>query len=198
MNELRKGTLYSIVIHLAFAGLFSSIVINLKPKLPEFVELLLPAAASMAEPRATEKKAKPEQVSLPETKYPEPESRIFEPKEIAKEVPEEIAPEKYTPSLGEEFETQAYTITGELSTRKVTYKVLPKYPEGYTVEVRVSVQLWVLPSGKIERMRLIKKGGTPFDELTQHTLREWEFEPLPPNAPQISQEGKITFIYRLK
>ena len=197
MDDLRKGVLYSVVIHLALAGLFSSIIINSKPRLPEFVEIVLPAAASVSEPFVVAKKAKQEEISLPEAKYPHTEPKIFEPEEIAKEVPKEIAPEKYTPSAGEDFETP-YTITGALSTRKVIHRKLPRYPKGYKVAVRVSVQLFVLPSGEIERMRLTKKGGVPFDELTQSVLREWKFESLPPNAPQVTQEGRITFIYKLK
>ena len=197
MIDLKKGTLYSIAIHLSLAGLFSSIIIKSRPQLPEFVEIVLPAAASITEPFVAEKAA-PEKISLPEVKHQEPELKIFEPKEIAKEVPEEIAPKKYTPSAGENFDNQAYTITGELSTRKVIHKRIPKYPKGYTVVVKVSIQLFVLPSGEIERMKLTKKGGTPFDKLTQDALREWRFEPLPPKAPQVTAGGEITFVYKLR
>ncbi len=197
MVNLKKGTLYSIALHLAFAGLFSSILIKSRPQLPEFVEIVLPAAASVTEPFVA-KRAIPEKVSLPEVKHQEPEPQIFEPKEIAKEVPEEIAPEKYTPSTGKNFDNQAYTITGELSTRKVIYKRIPKYPKGYTAVVKVSIQLFVLPSGEIERMKLLKRGGSPFDEITQDALREWRFEPLPPNSPQVTVKGEITFVYKLR
>ncbi|MCK4353518.1 energy transducer TonB [candidate division WOR-3 bacterium] len=196
MKDLTKGVIGSFVIHGGLVAFFSFITVGLKSPLPEFVEILFPPPTSVPEEKTEEKK--PEPITLPEVKHPPPEPEIFEPEELIKEIPEEVTPEKQVPSVGEEVNVDIYTITGELATRQVIYKILPEYPKGYNIETKVSVKLFVLPDGDLERMKLVKRGGEPFDEITLYALRKWKFEPLPENIPQIIQQGIITFIYKLR
>ena len=194
MQNLTKGILGSFIIHGGFVLLFFFIPVTFKPPLPEFIEVSF--SVSPPVPVEEVEKGKLEPVTLPLVEHPKHEPEIFEPEEVKKEVTE--TPEKQLPSIAEKIETGIYTITGELSIRGVVHKLIPEYPEGYNIETKVSVRLFVLPDGIIGRMRLVEKGGEPFDKLTQHALREWQFEPLPENVPQITQEGIITFIYKLR
>ena len=91
-----------------------------------------------------------------------------------------------------------FSITGELSTRKILRKVLPQYPAGYERLERTVVKLSEAPEGEVTRLLLIKTGGAVFDRITLEALREWKFEALPPNVEQMDQEGTITFFYELQ
>lgn len=197
MKDLTKGVLGSFLIHGGLVAIFAFIFIDLKSAPPEFVEIILPSPPVSSEEEFIEEET-PKKVELPEVEYVPREPEIVEPVEIEKEIPEEITPEKQVPSIGEDIDTEVYSIAGDLATRRVVNAPVPGYPEGYQIETKVSVRLFVLPDGSIERMRLVKRGGEPFDELTQRVLREWKFEPLPKETSQVTQEGVITFVYRLK
>ena len=91
-----------------------------------------------------------------------------------------------------------YTIEGAASARQVITEVLPEYPPGLNKEAVIKIRFTVLPNGTVGEMVPILKGDTTLEELTLRAFRQWRFNPLPPDLPQISQAGVITFRYILK
>lgn len=107
--------------------------------------------------------------------------------------------EKGGPSeLPGEREGPQFTIEGPAAGRTIVSKVLPKYPPGHQKEIVVRVRLTVLPNGLVGELIPLQKGDPTLEELTVKALSQWRFSPLPPDLPQLPQEGRITFIYRLK
>lgn len=169
-----------------------------------------------------ERGAKPEEPSTP---VELPELRAMEEKEFThipsseKLGPEEGAEVVERPGLGKkepieavfgdeekggptelpgEREGPQYLIEGPAAGRTIVSKVLPKYPPGHQKEIVVRVKLTVLPNGLVGELMPLQKGDPTLEELTVKALSQWRFSPLPPDLPQLPQEGRITFIYRLK
>ncbi len=199
---MKNAIFYSILIHIVLAVLFLFMPVNLSFYTPEFIEvgLLTPARASVPEQEPLSVTKEEEKVSLPETKHEGrlPEKLPTEKEEPFSEMVQEQEIVKETPSLGDAIESKLYTITGEISKRRVINKVIPTYPEGYNIQTEVSYELFVTPDGHIQRIRIVKRGGEVFNKITLDALRQWRFEKLPPNLPQEIQSGIITFIYRLR
>jgi len=203
MKDLSKAIVVSLILHGVLAGIFLFIIIPIKFAPPEFVEV---GFISWSTPQPEQKGLVPQKtegglLEIPEAKYTEEEPPIFEPKHVEKkEIPgiEKITAPRELPPIGEEEGKQPYTIRGEIATRKIINKVIPKYPEGYNEETEVVVKLTVAPDGTIIRKRIVKTGGKIFDEITLNALMEWKFERLPAGLPQNIQEGEITFVYKLR
>lgn len=97
-----------------------------------------------------------------------------------------------------EREGPKFTIEGPAAGRTIISRVIPEYPPGLQKEVVVKAKLTVLPSGLVSEVVPLQKGDPILEEITLKALSQWRFNPLPPDLPQLPQEGKITFIYRLK
>ncbi len=93
---------------------------------------------------------------------------------------------------------QIYRIEGPAAQRTVLFQVLPKYPQGLGKEAKIKVSFTVLPDGSVGMIVPLQKGEPLLEDLTLDALRQWRFNPLPPQEPQIEQRGIITFIYRLR
>jgi TonB family protein len=197
MRDINKGILGSLGIHAVLVLIFFLIKVNPSFTSPEFVEvgLLTTTRGGVVKKGTPQKKKGKEVVELPVAELGEKKEKPQGEKEIPGET-EEPKYEKEIPSQGEA--EGAYTIEGEISKRRIIYKLLPQYPKGQEVETKVRVRIFVAPDGRIERMVLVKKGGDIFDKITLNALREWKFEKLPPNLPQEIQEGVITFVYKLR
>lgn len=73
---------------------------------------------------------------------------------------------------------------------------LPAYAE--QVNALIRVRITVNPQGRIiERIPLIK-GNPTLEQSVMDALLRWQFNPLPPNAPQENQTGVISFRFRLQ
>ena len=73
---------------------------------------------------------------------------------------------------------------------------LPVYSEQVNADIRVRIT--VNPQGRIvERFPLIK-GNPSLERAVMDALLRWQFNPLPPNAPQENQTGIISFRFRLQ
>lgn len=97
-----------------------------------------------------------------------------------------------------EKEGPAFTIEGPAAGRAILSKVIPQYPPGLQKEVVVKARLTVLPNGLVSEVVPLQKGDPVLEELTVKALSQWKFNALPPDVPQLPQEGTITFVYRLK
>ncbi len=189
-----RGLIISLLIHAGLFFIFRAIHIRSEIKEAFFVEVGL-----IKEEKSPELPSSAEQpfITLPEARTPAEEIKIPVEKEKIEITPKEGI-EKLQPVFEDTAEKLPFVITGEIITRKIIKKVIPKYPEGVQREARVKVEIYVAPSGEIVKMKLLKRGGAPFDDITLNALREWKFEELPPNLPQKIQKGTITFIYKLK
>ncbi len=92
----------------------------------------------------------------------------------------------------------SYKIEGTVAQRTILFQVLPKYPQGLGKEAKIKVSFTVLPDGTVGMMVPLQKGEPLLEDLTLDALRQWRFNPLPPQEPQVEQKGIITFIYRLR
>ncbi len=94
---------------------------------------------------------------------------------------------------------EPFVITGEAARRTILYKVIPEYPEGLNKEAVVRIRFSVLPSGLVGTAVLVTKGGdATLERLTLDAFKQWRFNPLPSDVPQVEQEGVITFRWILR
>lgn len=222
---IRRGILYSVLLHLFLALIFSIITCDLNVTLPEPIELgisMIGEEGMYEEPGMGAAVGTPEEkegsipVDMPETTAPPikgEETSVIEDDKLNEgmldtllseigETGKQLEPK--VSSTGEESlgtggkKGMPFSITGALATRKILRKVIPSYPAGYEERTKVEVKLTVEPGGEVKMLLLLKTGGAIFDRITLEALREWKWERLPPNAEQVEQEGIITFYYELK
>jgi len=86
-------------------------------------------------------------------------------------------------------------IEGVASGRRVVKEVIPEYPEGYQKEATIRLAFKVTPAGKVEKVVVSKKGDPLLERIAIEAFSMWRFEPIPES---ITQDGEITFIFRLK
>jgi periplasmic protein TonB len=51
----------------------------------------------------------------------------------------------------------------------------------------------VNPAGRVGQLFPLRKGNPALEQAAMNALRQWRFNPLPAAAPQVNQEGTITF-----
>lgn len=99
------------------------------------------------------------------------------------------------PGEGDQEEASApYNIEG--LDRDPQFAPLPEYTE--QVNARIQVQITVNPEGQIVRRVPLVKGNPRLEEAVMDALQRWQFNQLPPGAPQENQTGTITFTFRLE
>jgi TonB family protein len=87
-----------------------------------------------------------------------------------------------------------YLLEGLSKDRKPIYEILP--PSSMVKsEAHVKISFSVLSDGSISNINLIKKGDPELDALTIEYFRKWKFNQATDNQ---TQQGSITFIYKLK
>ena len=87
-------------------------------------------------------------------------------------------------------------MTIEGLTRSTVYAPVPTYAEKVNADIKV--QITVDPSGRITRIFPLLKGNPSLERAVREALQRWRFNALPPNVPQESQTGSITFRFRLE
>ncbi|NND73351.1 MAG: TonB family protein [Rhodothermales bacterium] len=73
---------------------------------------------------------------------------------------------------------------------------IPVYSE--KVNAIIKVRITVDPTGRITTRIPLIKGNPALEQSVLETLRDWRFNPLPPNAPRENQTGIVTFRFRLE
>ncbi len=109
--------------------------------------------------------------------------------------------EKEIPSVTQEpgkGEKHPFKIEGEASRREILSKVLPSYPKGYHGEGVVKLKFTVLPSGLVGDVLPLVKADPVLEKITIDAFQQWRFNPIPPDKPQKTATGVITFRYVLK
>ena len=109
---------------------------------------------------------------------------------------------KFTPDLTEGLkftnDESPFEIQGKAAQRKILVKIIPQYPENIQQEAIVKIRFSVLPNGLIGDMIPIIKGNDFLERITLEAFKQWRFNPLPQNVPQLPEQGTITFKYLLK
>ncbi len=73
---------------------------------------------------------------------------------------------------------------------------IPVYSE--KVNAIIKVRITVDPTGRITTRIPLIKGNPALEQSVLETLRDWRFNPLPPNAPRENQTGVVTFRFKLE
>ena len=92
---------------------------------------------------------------------------------------------------------KSYSILGEISKRRLIKFVKPKYPEGVQGEATVSLKITVDRDGNVVKLNVIKTGEARFDKNAIEAVKEWKFQPLPPNVNKL-EEGIVNIYFLLK
>ncbi|RKY88260.1 hypothetical protein DRQ09_03135 [candidate division KSB1 bacterium] len=107
---------------------------------------------------------------------------------------ESITPEPEMPLKSAE----SFSIDWMAGTRVKISGDIPKYPEGINKEVTIKIKFFVLPDGTVGDMIPLEKGESTLENLCMEALKKWRFNKLESIAPQVKQEGVITFKFQLK
>ena len=85
--------------------------------------------------------------------------------------------------------------------RRIKYQEPLEYPDWAKeqgIDAKVTLMFKVLSSGAVDTQIVVKRtaGWRQLDELAIKSLRNFQFEPLPPSAPQVAQWGELTFHFK--
>ena len=75
---------------------------------------------------------------------------------------------------------------------------LPGFPEGVTTGGTIKIRFYVKPDGTVGRMIPEVKADSRFENSALKALKNWKFSKLDSQAPQVEQQGVITFVFKLK
>jgi TonB family protein len=89
----------------------------------------------------------------------------------------------------------SYVLEGDVSTRVLIYKEMPKYPEDIQQSANIKIKFDVLRTGEITKLMIVKKGAPAFENACLNALKKWKFNTI---SGDIVQTGYITFIFDLE
>lgn len=177
------------------------------------------ASAPEAETETPEPETEPEEAAEPETEpvdLPEeeqPSDETVPPEEEQAEPPETEPQPELDPAADEQEPSEesgdATGDPGEGATEEASapyniegldrdpeFAPLPEYAAN--VNARIRVQITVDPQGRIVRRIPLIKGNPTLESAVMDALQRWQFNALPPGAPQENQTGTVTFTFRLE
>jgi protein TonB len=82
-------------------------------------------------------------------------------------------------------------------TRAIYSYTLPDYPNGVEKEADIVLRITIEPDGTVSRIFPLIKADTQLELAAINALKNWRFEPLPKEMPQIPQEAVVVFPYVL-
>jgi TonB family protein len=91
----------------------------------------------------------------------------------------------------------AIDFKGERSRAIYSY-TLPVYPNGVEKEADIVMKITIEPDGTISNIFPLIKADSRLEIAAIEALRNWRFEPLPEEMPQVIQEAVVVFPYRLQ
>lgn len=92
---------------------------------------------------------------------------------------------------------EPWQIRGPASKRKVLFKPPPPSLKLKAI-IEIELKFWVLPDGAIGKIIPIRRGDPTLEREMMAYLKEWRFNPLPPDVPQEEQWGTLPIKYRLQ
>lgn len=227
-NDRQKNTSYffSIAFHAILFLIFFFVQFSVEPDESEYVTIGFGTGLSMGSPgplgqdQLTEKdklKEEKQKIQNPEQKKVElPESKNKDIENIItsadkKKNKETVEAEKVKPLTEQTNKTKGTELAGlgeggfgfEIDfggkgMRKIYSYNLPEYPEGVSKEIDVKLRFTIMPDGTVGKIFPLIKADARLELAAINSLRQWRFEPLPPNAKQIDQTVVIIFPYRLQ
>jgi TonB family protein len=88
-------------------------------------------------------------------------------------------------------------ITGDLASRKIIER--PQLPQvKLKVEAEIELTVWVLPNGTVDRAIPSLRGDAELERIAIQYLKQWRFEPLPKDRPQVEQSGAVPIKFKLQ
>ncbi len=94
------------------------------------------------------------------------------------------------------YETdKGYSISGEISTRKLIKFIKPEFPKEEKEPSMVQLEITVDESGNIVKIEILKTGGLNFDRSAIDAVSEWKFMPVK-NIKE--QKGIVTINFKIK
>jgi len=90
---------------------------------------------------------------------------------------------------------KGYSISGEISTRKLIKFKRPEYPKEEKETSMVQLEITVNESGEIIKIDILKTGGYNFDRNAIDAIKEWRFMPVK-NVPE--QKGIVTINFKIR
>jgi hypothetical protein len=88
-------------------------------------------------------------------------------------------------------------IKGPLATRRILER--PNLPQvKVKVEAEIELTFWVLPNGVVDRAIPSLKGDTELERIAIQYLKQWRFDSLPKDEPQVEEWGIIPIKFRLQ
>jgi len=93
---------------------------------------------------------------------------------------------------------QSFSIEWTSGNRERLRGSLPTYPSGLNKSVTIRIRLFVLPDGTIGQMIPLQKGDARLESVALQALQTWRVNKLESNAPQVPQQGIVTFIFRVE
>lgn len=221
-----KSFAYSIILHIFLIILFAFINFSAEAEQDDYVTIGFGSGMSMGsagplgqdirternQPKQEQVQQKNEvqkKVELPKSQNPDKENLITEADkkkeknnvsaEKIKPINQDDSKAKGTEQLGEGEGGFGFEIDfGGKGMRKIYSYTLPDYPEGVSKEIDVRLRFTILPDGSVGKIFPLIKADARLELAAINSLRQWRFEPLPPNAKQIEQTVIITFPYRLQ
>jgi len=163
-------------------------------------------------PTEAERRLVPEQVSLDEEKFIVPPTRPAGPSAPPlpaggsdKKVLYEGAQINLGPRPGEGIESEhvgsdiqpVFLIEGDLTGRRFYEAAVTEVPD-VPAQTRIQLDLTVAPSGAIISTILARRENAALEAFATSYLRRCRFDPLPVNAPQVNQTGRITITFAVR
>lgn len=81
-------------------------------------------------------------------------------------------------------------IEGPIKGRSVAYRPAPP-SANIKINIELRLRFWVLPDGSVGEVIPTKRGNANLEQIAISYLKQWRFEPLPPNVPQQQMWGTI-------
>jgi hypothetical protein len=198
------GILTSIAIHLVLFYGFHSLQFQFKEEEPKFISLtfaefsgpILQTILQATPPPIEDKTVNDNLIQLPKIKFYTDEAPIPATEKSSEKLEDNALGDLGDRSIGEK-RSLPFTISGEVSTRTILWKVLPQYPKGLQQEATLRFRFSVSPEGSVHDIIPLQKAAPQLEAITIQALYKWKFTPLPPPSKDM-QEGVISFIYKLE
>jgi TonB family protein len=183
--------IYTIAIYCFLILLFFFISINLQPREEEFVTLGFEIIEEIEEAGGPEEIGGTDDIFSPVGDIPIQTEKI-------KRNLSPLQKPSYQGTETESGKTKGYRLAGELSKRKIIHFKKPEYPENENENTQVQLKIEANPDGTLKSVTIVKTGGITFDRNATEAVRDWRFQPLPPNVEQITQSGVVTIYFEVR
>ena len=216
-NPKNTSYLISFALHIVILFIFLLVRFSIEPDESEYVTVGFGTGLSMGSPGPVGQDQLTEKEILKEEKQPEKKEaekkvkdNVITPADTKKNKETREA-EKVKPLNEREEKTKGNELAGAgeggygfeidfggKGQRKIYSYNIPEYPEGVSKEIDVKLRFTILPDGTVGKIFPLIKADARLELASINSLRQWRFEPLPPNAKQVEQTVVIIFPYRLQ